>query len=145
MQTKIVVGIDGSEHSLRAVEWCAAYAGALGAEVVAVHALDIPVTVAPASMSFPIPVPLISAEDREDLRDLATREWCAPLEKAAVPFRVLVTDGDPPLVLLQAAKEEDADLVVTGKRGRGGFAELILGSTSHVLSHHLDRPLVIVP
>ena len=39
----------------------------------------------------------------------------------------------------------DADLVVTGKRGRGGFAELLLGSTSHVLSHHLDRPLVIVP
>ena len=46
---------------------------------------------------------------------------------------------------MQAAKTEKADLVVTGKRGRGGFAELILGSTSHVLSHHLDRPLVIVP
>ena len=145
MPKKIVVGIDGSEHSLRAVEWCAAHANALGAEVVAVHAIDIPVIVAPATMSFPIPVPQISAADREDLRDIATREWCAALDKASVPFRVVLADGDPPLVIMQVAKQEAADLVVTGKRGRGGFAELILGSTTHVLSHHLDRPLVIVP
>ena len=31
------------------------------------------------------------------------------------------------------------------RRGRGGFAELLLGSTSHQLTHHVDRPLVIVP
>lgn len=31
------------------------------------------------------------------------------------------------------------------RRGRGGFGKLLLGSTSHHLSHHLDRPLVIVP
>ena len=145
MPTKIVVGIDGSEPSQRAVEWCASHAKALGAEVVAVHAIDIPVIVAPATMAFPLPVAQMSAADREDLQDIATREWCAPLEKATVPFRVMLADGEPALVLMQAAKSEDAALVVTGKRGRGGFAELILGSTSHVLSHHLDRPLVIVP
>lgn len=145
METKIVVGIDGSEPSQRAVEWCATYAEALGAEVVAVHAIDIPVIVAPSTMAFPMPVAQLSAAEREDLQDVATREWCAPLDKAAVPFRVVLADGDAPLVLMQAAKNENADLVVTGKRGRGGFAELVLGSTSHVLSHHLDRPLVIVP
>jgi nucleotide-binding universal stress UspA family protein len=46
---------------------------------------------------------------------------------------------------MQAARSEGAELVVTGRHGRGGFAELVLGSTSHELSHHLDRPLVIVP
>ena len=62
-----------------------------------------------------------------------------------MPFRVVLKDSDPALAIMQAAKSEDADLVVTGRRGRGGFAELVLGSTSHVLTHHLDRPLVIVP
>ena len=145
MSMKMVVGVDGSEPSQRAVEWCATYAKALGAEVVAVHAVDIPVIVAPATTAFPMYVPQFSTADREELGDVARREWCAPLEKASVPFRVVLADGDPPLIIMQTAKEVDADLVVTGKRGRGGFAELVLGSTSHVLSHHLDRPLVIVP
>jgi nucleotide-binding universal stress UspA family protein len=145
MKMKIVVGVDGSLPSKRAVEWCATYAAALGAEVVAVHAIDIPANIAPAMVSFPTPVMQISDADRADLEDIATREWCAPLDKATVPFRVIIRDGAPALVIMQAASDEDAELVVTGKRGRGGFAELILGSTSHVLSHHLDRPLVIVP
>jgi nucleotide-binding universal stress UspA family protein len=40
--SKIIVGVDGSAHSARAVQWCADHAAALDAEVVAVHALDVP-------------------------------------------------------------------------------------------------------
>src|SRR4051794_533829 len=40
---RIVVGVDGSDHSLRAVKWCAEYAQLLDAEVIAVHAIDMPV------------------------------------------------------------------------------------------------------
>jgi nucleotide-binding universal stress UspA family protein len=142
---KIVVGVDGSEPSRRAVEWCATYAKPLGAEVVAVHAIDIPFMTAPATM-FPVRIPQFSAEQREELQDVVTKEWCAPLRNANVAFRVALVDGVSSLVLIQVAKDEDADLVVTGKRGRGGFAELVLGSTSHTLSHHLDScPLLIVP
>jgi nucleotide-binding universal stress UspA family protein len=140
---KILVGVDGSEHAGRAVEWCAAHATALHAEVLAVHVVDIPAYVTPHTVYFPAPV--LSAEQREELRDLATREWCAPLGKANLPFRVVVVDGNPALALMQTAKIEHADLVVVGRRGRGGFAELVLGSTSHALIHHLDRPLVVVP
>ena len=144
MDMKFVVGVDGSEHSRRAVEWCATYAKLLGAEVVAVHALDLPFIDSPPS-TFPVRIPEFSAEERDDLKAVVTHEWCAPLEKASVSFRVVLVDGVPERVLMQAAQDEDADLVVTGKRGRGGFAELVLGSTSHALSHHLNRPLVIVP
>jgi len=140
---KILVGVDGSDHATRAVQWCASHANALDAEVVAVHAIDIPVIVAPMTMSFP--VTQFSPEDRAQLEKIVTSEWCAPLADAGVPFRVVLMDSEPALAIMQAAKNENADLVVTGRRGRGGFAELVLGSTSHALTHHLDLPLVIVP
>jgi nucleotide-binding universal stress UspA family protein len=143
MGMRIVVGVDGSDHSKRAVEWCARYAGALGADVVAVHALDQPVYALP-TLAY-VPIPPIDDEAREKLREVVRSDWCAPLERAGVPFRVVVEDGAPAVVILELARAEQADLVVTGRRGRGGFTELVLGSTSHSLSHHLDRPLVIVP
>ncbi len=143
MRTKIVVGIDGSDHAKRAVDWCAAHAGAFDAEVVAVHVIDTPAYLGGRTpyvwMSFPTP------EQREEWRDLAEREWCKPLADAGAPFRVVLMDGEPAAALIQAASNEDAALVVTGRRGLGGFKELLLGSTTHHLSHHLDRPLVIVP
>jgi len=140
---KIVVGVDGSESASRAVQWCATCAGPLGAEVVAVHAVDLPILVAP--MSTYVPIPAFTEVNRKELREVVTRDWCAPLAGASIPFRVVLLDGDPALVIIDVAKDENADLVVTGRRGRGGFAELVLGSTSYALTHHLNRPLVIVP
>ncbi|HET9728767.1 MAG TPA: universal stress protein [Acidimicrobiia bacterium] len=140
---KILVGVDGSEASEKAVEWCAQYAPKLGAEVVVVHAIDIPVYAAPGVGYLPLPA--LSDDDRAQLTDTVRTVWCAALSSAGVKYRVEIVDGPPATVLIQAARAEDAALVVTGRRGRGGFAELLLGSTSHQLSHHLERPLVIVP
>ena len=73
------------------------------------------------------------------------REAFAPLAPSGIAFRAVVVEGSPAAALIELARKEDVDLVVAGRRGRGGFAELLLGSTTHHLSHHLDRPLVIVP
>lgn len=143
MVSRIVVGVDGSDASQHAVAWCAGVAGSLGADVIAVHAVEEPVYPLP-SLAY-VAVPPLSEESRSEIRALAEREWCAPLAAAGVQFRVVLADGPPASVLIKVATEEDADLVVTGRRGRGGFAELLLGSTSHQLAHHLGRPLVIVP
>jgi nucleotide-binding universal stress UspA family protein len=142
MQTKIVMGVDGSEHAERAVRWVADYAPALGSEVVVVFAIDLPVTATAATYGLPS---LMTPKEREEVRDVVAREWCAALTERGVPFRVSLHDGSPAPAIIAVAEEEDADLVVTGRRGRGGFAELVLGSTGHHLSHHLNRPLVLVP
>ena len=138
---KIVVGVDGSEGSKRAIAWCAEYAGALGAEVLAVHALEMPIF---ASSLDPIAPAVLSAGDREHIEGVLQNEWCKPLADAGIPFRSEVVDGYPPKVLIDVSSKEKADLVVTGRRGLGGFKELLLGSTSNHLSHHLHRPLVII-
>jgi nucleotide-binding universal stress UspA family protein len=139
--SKIIVGVDGSEHSIRALQWCAhtrrrtrcrnrrgschRCAGYLG--------------------DSKLPMLPLSAAQREELHDHVTRDWCKPLAEAGVPYRVVLMDGRPSGALIRAAQIENAEFMVTGRRGRGGFTELILGSTSNELAHHLDRPLVLVP
>jgi nucleotide-binding universal stress UspA family protein len=140
---KIIIGVDGSPSSARAVEWCAAHATALEAEVVAVYSIEMPLYAGYPFGYVSLVVP--EEPDRDELRDGIEREWCAPLSKANVPFRVVLSDGPPAPAIIAVAKKEAADLVLTGRRGRGGFAELLLGSTSHALSHHLERPLLIIP
>ena len=103
------------------------HASALEAEIVVVYAIDTPVY-APDPFGY-IPMPLPPVPDLDELRERITREWCAPLVDAKVPFRILLTEGRPAAEIIGVAERETADLVVVGRRGRGGFAELLLGST----------------
>jgi nucleotide-binding universal stress UspA family protein len=146
MTMRIVLAVDESRHAARATKWCADHAGALGAEVVVVHALDItylfgfgsPLALAPPPPPYP-------QERIEEFRDIIARDWCKPLADAGVDFRVVVTEARPADLVRQTAKAEGAELVVCGRRGRGGVAELLLGSVSYELSHHIEVPLLIVP
>ena len=143
MQPTIVIGVDGSEPAHRAVEWCATYAARTGVTVVAVHAIEMPVY--GSSMSPYVPIPYPTPEQRLELEDVVARDWCKPLADAGVPFRVVLTEGPAARSISDAAAREDAGLVVVGRRGRNAFTEFLLGSTSRSLSHHVTRPLVIVP
>jgi nucleotide-binding universal stress UspA family protein len=141
----IVVGIDGSDGSRRATLWCAEHAPRLAASVVAVHAVDTARFGSFIALDPAIPVAVPNEAELRRVRDVAEREWCKPLVDAGVDHRVVVAEGNAVAVLRDVAEAERADLVVTGRRGRGGFAELVLGSTSHQLVHHLACPLLIVP
>ena len=96
--------------------------------------------------SLPVPVPEQGVDEagRAALRD-ALQQWCAPLRDAGVPFDTRIVDGDPAAAIMELADEVDAVMVVVGRRGRGGFAELLLGSVPHRLTHHCDRPVLVVP
>lgn len=138
---RIVVGIDGSEGSRRAVEWCRDHAAGLDAEVIAVHAFSL------AAFSLPyydVPAMVEAADDtRRQLAQLLETEWTEPL--AGVPHRSELIEGPAARVLMDLAEKEDASLIVVGTRGRGGFAEMVLGSVSHQLTHLSARPVLIIP
>ena len=138
---RIVLGLDGSPGAEAAAQWCAAHAGRLGADIVAVHA--IPPVVAG---SLPVPGFEQSMGDtgRAALHD-ALQQWCSPLHDAGVPFDTRVVDGDPATAIMELADEVDAAMVVVGRRGHGGLAELLLGSVPRRLTHQCEHPVLVVP
>jgi len=134
---RFVVGVDGSECSRRALDWAVDVAQALGSEVVAVHALGL--------LTHLAGVEVPSQSHREEVRTAFENQWCAPLRASTVSQICLLVDGNPVTALLTAADEYRADAIVVGSRGNGGFPGLQLGSTSHQLVQHSDKPVVIIP
>jgi nucleotide-binding universal stress UspA family protein len=135
---RIVVGVDGSDNSRVALAWAADLAGALDAEVIAVHAFGLLESVAAE--------PGTTTEDRRrQIEHRFTTDWSAVLDEKGVRADRRVCDGDPVSVLLRVADETDADLVVVGSRGLGGHPELLLGSTSSHVAQQCRRPVVIIP
>jgi len=63
---------------------------------------------------------------------------------AAQP-RIADRNDDITSVILAVAADVDANVIVLGTRGRGGMKSLMLGSVSHAVLHHADRPVLVVP
>jgi nucleotide-binding universal stress UspA family protein len=140
---KIVVGVDGSEHSEAAIDWAARMARGMGSEVIAVFAISPPVYFDVGSIAS-VPPPQFDPEWRAEMKKEFERDWCKGLSKAGVKYRTVFEDGHPSSVITQVADRVNADLIVVGRRGRGGVAELVLGSVSHQLVLHSKRPVLVI-
>lgn len=137
----IVVGLDGSPESKEALRWAIAEAQLRGARLRVVHAWVIPA-------AFGIDAAFVLADAIEGFRQEGERVLDEALAEVAgesgpdVPVERQVVQGPASECLLRAAA--DADLLVVGSRGRGGFAGLLLGSVSQQCTHHAPCPVVIV-
>ena len=145
MQSVIVVGLDGSLESRRAALWTARQASLTSSRVIVVHAIDSPVYAGYGQFTQGWIPPGLTDAQRNSIRAEVHDCWAEPLAKASVDFDVVIGEGPPAAVIREIADNEHADLIVVGRRGRGGFAELIMGSTSHQLTHHAARPLAVIP
>ena len=138
----IVVGVDGSEGSKRALRWACDAAGREDdATVIAIATWSYPVAGAsPWMAGYDMPIDL--AEPTTDVLN----EAVATVTAAGFPADRITTRvvcGSAASTLIDAAK--DADLLVVGSRGLGGFAGLLLGSVSHQIAAHAPCPVVVVP
>ena len=136
----ILVGTDGSEGAMRAMEWAARLAKASGASVRAVHVLTY-------NREFLRDLTLDTMTTwRRELDHSLRTDWVAPLVEQGVPHRcALIEDESPAAGLIHAADREQSDLIVVGATGHSSFASRVLGSTSYSLTHHAPRPVIVVP
>ena len=143
---RIVVGIDGSEHARRTLQWAVDEARLRKWVVIAVHAHAIPTLyVAPDPVlgaSPPFPDPEI-AKRLEEAAETMLAEEIEQVHSEDVTIERSVVTGSASDALVRAARE--GDLLVVGSRGLGGFKGLLLGSVSRQVVHPAPCPVVIVP
>jgi nucleotide-binding universal stress UspA family protein len=132
--TAVVVGVDGSEHSLRALEWAAHEARLIGAPLHIVHAFPHEFLKAGSAD------PHVGAAARS-LHGLAAR--LQELDSRPLSVSTEVADGVPTKVLVEESRR--AALLVVGSRGHGGFARLLLGSTAVDVTAHATCPVAVIP
>lgn len=136
---RIVVGVDGSDNSLAALQWAVAEARRRGAHLQVVRSWTWSSPVAEGLLTVPGDLPdqveaAVTAELQQQLERVDTND---------VDVEPMIAYGSAASVLTELA--QGADLLVVGSRGRGGFKGLLLGSVSQQCAQHAPCPVVIVP
>jgi nucleotide-binding universal stress UspA family protein len=137
----IVVGVDGSDSSQHALDWAVQHAALENAPLTV---LTVHQVAASAWTGNPIVYPQDRPEE-EKARQAAQETVDKTISKlGAKPGSVTVraVSGQPAQALIEAS--QDADLVVVGSRGLGGFAALLTGSVSSQVVNHAACPVVVV-
>lgn len=137
----IVVGVDDSTSARAALRWALHYATATGQPLTVVTVIE-PLLLNVEWSNDPLDNEHLVAAARDDCRELLAKAVAGsgrPLEVAA-DYEVLV--GHPVEKLVAASA--DADLLVVGSRGAGGFSRLLLGSVSSGVVHHAPCNVTVV-
>ena len=131
----IVVGVDGSDPSIEALRQAAAMARALGSTVTAVACWRYP----PAYDNF-VALEWSPEKDAEQVLEESLSRAYGDHRPAGL--RSVVRQGQPASVLID--ESADADMLVVGSRGLGGFTGLLLGSVSAAVAAHAHCPVLVV-
>lgn len=141
----VVVGVDRSETSTKALREAIREAQWRGAGVLVGYVVQRPVYA-----TVELGAVLVDALDVEAIGAEAIAAYLAEVESTfdggfpvSVESEVLV--GHAGHQLLELARRHDAELIVLGSRGFGGVKGLLLGSVTTYAVHHVRRPLLVVP
>jgi len=131
---RIVVGVDFSQPSMRALEWAGALAARRQAMVVAVHAIE--------------PTPLSAmAEAAESLAARAEERLaaaCEPVRRHGTPCDIRCAVGRAWQVVSDAVDEGPTDLVLVGNRGMSAMKRAMIGSNADRVLRAVDAPVLVV-
>ena len=140
----IVVGVDGSDHSHRALIWAMRQAAAQQVPLTVLAVKPDPVR--PATGIYwglrAYPEDSHNPDVVRQAVEQIVEHTRSEIGETAPRATVNVVSGDPAEELIAASR--DADLVVVGSRGSGGFTSLLLGSVSSKVAHHAACPVVVV-
>ena len=137
---KILVPVDGSEQSHKAIAFAVDLATQYHATIYLLHVFKL--TIIPEGLGEYV------VSDRVQLRALGDKIIAGAEDEVKghgiERIETAVVEGDPAERIIDYAKEHEVDIIVIGSRGLGTFKGLLLGSVSNKVSHKADRTCVIV-
>ncbi|XP_046339534.2 universal stress protein in QAH/OAS sulfhydrylase 3'region-like [Haliotis rufescens] len=141
--SKVLIAMDGSDHSNYAFDWYMDRLHRKGNNVVVAHCPDYSAIYHTPGISGD--ASLIAEILREEAvkMEIIIDKLRERLTKTGVPGRILRLTGKPGSSLVKAAEEEEVDYVVTGTRGLGKVSRAILGSVSDYIVHHSHVPVFV--
>lgn len=139
MFKRILVGSDGSECAQRAVRMAGELGLRYGSTLLVIHVLQPPVIPDPTGVGL-----VAFTSVAQEVYDSIRKKTAETLIGLDVNYSFLLSEGHPASLIIEAAKDENVDLVVMGSHGRGKFKSLLLGSVSDAVLHHVDGSVLIV-
>jgi nucleotide-binding universal stress UspA family protein len=136
MFERILLAVDGSEHSIKAVPVAGELARRYGGEVIVLHVREHEIT-------WGADIDVETAEEARSLVDGVVRQ----LKDSDTNVRgevVRVPLGQTPRAILDMAREEGAGLIVMGTRGLSDWGRLLMGSVAHKVVHLAEVPVLVV-
>jgi nucleotide-binding universal stress UspA family protein len=138
----ILVGLDGSHHSERALEWAAKEAAVRHAPLTVLAVHTVPAGWSGHGVAYPEDNELV-LQTKAAAQEVTDKIVAGLGGARPETVTVEAVNGIPADVLLRAS--EGVDMIVLGARGGGGFARLRMGSVSDQVAHHAHCPVVIIP
>jgi nucleotide-binding universal stress UspA family protein len=136
----VLVGVDGSPSSHKALAWAAAEASDHGADLVVLNVWEH--TLLPPAGSVSVSERYVPDPSQRTAEDLLEDVKAVLGEDPPVLVQPRVKQGNPSRVLIE--ESAGADLLVVGTRGHGGFAGLVLGSVSQHVAAYAECPVTVV-
>lgn len=154
MFQKILVPIDGSEHSIKALDVAIGLAKQFGGKITLLYAYSITFTPVmapePSTMTSPT-TPILSPVDLSKVTDYARetgkrilQEGEDKVKAANVPVDSTLKEGHTVQEIVSSAQKGSYDLIVIGARGVSHVREMLLGSTTDGVIHHASCPILVV-
>jgi len=144
---KILITTDGSDFSREAVEKCCQMfikPETTVIKIVSVYEISLPMDVFPAPTEFSEKLETGAREQAESFAEEAAEIIRRHFANADLNLTTQVSIGAPEQVVVETAKDWNADLIVVGSHGRGFWERMLLGSTTDALVHHAPCSVLVV-
>lgn len=144
---RILITTDGSDFSRAAIEKCCQMIvkpESTAIRIVSVYELTLPLDVFPSPTDFSERLENSAREQAEAFAEQSAALVREYFPDSEIDLTTQVSTGTPEQILIETAKDWNADLVVVGSHGRGFWGRMLLGSTTDALVHHAPCSVLVV-
>ncbi len=152
MFKKILVPLDGSDHSMRALDIAVEIAKKFGGKITLIHVYSVSVrpVVVPEPATFALGIPLMTPSEyskvAEAVKEAGARILAEGVKRAkaeGVEVETMLREGHTVHEIVKAAREGEFNLIVMGARGLSRIKEIILGSVSEGVVRNAPCPVLV--